>query len=48
MIREHFLRAVSYLHHVKEPVMKGHFLLVIKVSLEDRFYCLPSLQIVMC
>ena len=24
MIRGHFLRTVSYLPHVKEPVMKGH------------------------
>ena len=24
MIRGHFLKTVSYLPHVKEPVMKGH------------------------
>ena len=24
MVREHFLRMVPYLPHVKEPVMKGH------------------------
>ena len=46
MIRGHFLKTVSYLPHVKEPVMKGHlscrdtFLLDIEVSLEDRFYCI--------
>ena len=45
VIRGHFLRTVSSLPHVKEPVMKGHlscrdtFLSDIEVSLEDRFYC---------
>ena len=43
MIGEHFLKTVSYLPHVKETVMKGHFLSDIKVSLEDRFYCTCSL-----
>ena len=26
MIRGHFLRTVSYLPHVKEPVIRGHLL----------------------
>ena len=41
----HFLKTVSYLPHVKEPVTKGHLscrdtLSDIEVSLEDRFYCI--------
>ena len=40
MIRGHFFKMVSYLPHVKEPVMKGHlmyghFFSDIEVSLED-------------
>ena len=31
-MRGHFLRTVSYLPHVKEPVMKGH------LSCRDTFY----------
>ena len=44
VIRGHFLKTVSYLRHVKEPVTKGHLscteiLSDIEMSLEDRFYC---------
>ena len=40
----HFLRTVSNLAHVEEPVMKGHgssgrFLLDKEMSPEARFYC---------
>ena len=42
VIRDHFLRTVSYLPRVKESVMKGHFVSDIEVSLEDRFYCTYS------
>ena len=40
MIRGHFLRMASYLPHVKEPVIKGHFIWDMEVSLADRFHCL--------
>ena len=42
VIRGHFLRMVSYLPHVKEPVTKGHLSCrdtFSRMSLEDRFYC---------
>ena len=51
MISGHILRTVSDLPHVEEPVMKGHpscrdtFLSDIKVSLEDRFYCIGNYRL---
>ena len=39
VIRGHFLRIMSGLPHVNEPVIQGHFIWNIKVSLEDGFHC---------
>ena len=38
MIGGCFLGTVSYLHHVKEPAMEGHW--DTEASLEGRFYCI--------
>ena len=35
-----FIIMASYLPDDKEPAMKGHFLWDIKVSIEDRLYCI--------
>ena len=40
LIRGNLLGTVSYLPHVKEPVMKGQLLCDIEVSIEDKFCCI--------
>ena len=48
MIRGHFLEMVSYLPHVKEPVMKGHlscrdtFSGILRCPLKTGFTVIPN------